>query len=420
MRFSQLQDWLSWQETLHSSEIDMGLERVRAVAERMGLLQPEAKVVSVAGTNGKGSCVATLELLCRQRGDKVGAFTSPHLLHYNERIRVDGQSVEDALICESFERIDQARGDISLTYFEFGTLAAIDIFQQLNVDVMLLEVGLGGRLDAVNILDADVAVVTSIDLDHQDWLGSDINVIGREKAGIYRPNRWAICADLGAPETVADYAHEIGALWVAMGMSMNMEQHSGHWDFSGVTSEGEPLELYHLPLPRLPLVSVAAALQAFALLDGHLDDEVAKVMTQLELPGRAQHINVHGVEYILDVAHNPAAAALLAEHLGSLEPATTHAITAIMADKDRQGVLKPLLSQVTHWHVAELSHIPRAATADQLLGDFTELGVDAGRHGDVASAIANTNAVAGDRVVIMGSFFTVAEAMAVLGGQVSG
>lgn len=176
MRYTELHDWLKWQETLHSSEIEMGLERVRAVAQKMQLLSPKARVVSVAGTNGKGSCVATLEALCLNEGLTVGGFMSPHLLRYNERIRINGQEVSDQLICESFERIDQARGGISLTYFEFGTLAAIDIFQQQGVDVMVLEVGLGGRLDAVNIMDADVAVVTSIALDHQDWLGADLQL----------------------------------------------------------------------------------------------------------------------------------------------------------------------------------------------------------------------------------------------------
>lgn len=425
MRYTELSDWLRWQEGLHSSEIDMGLDRVRAVAEKMRLLNPQAKVVSVAGTNGKGSCVATLEALCLAQGLTVGAFTSPHLLRYNERIRVNGREVDDHCICESFERIDQARGEISLTYFEFGTLAAIDIFQHKGVDVMALEVGLGGRLDAVNIMDADVAIVTSIALDHEDWLGSDINVIGREKAGIYRPHRWAICADEQAPPSVADYAHGIGAYWVAMGMSLNATQslnttsaeHREQWDWQGVTEEGELLHHSDLPVPRLPLPSVAAALQAFVLLGQPLPEGLADLLSHLQLSGRAQKIVYKGGHYLLDVAHNPAAAELLARRLEA-EPrqGTTLALVAIMKDKDRRGVFSALLTEVDQWHVAELGDNPRAADKEQLLEDLLQLGCSAQAYGSVSDALKQLSNQIGtkDRVVIMGSFFTVAEALSVL------
>lgn len=419
MRYTELSDWLRWQESLHSSEIDMGLERVHAVAEKMGLLTPEAKVVSIAGTNGKGSCVATFETLCLSQGLRVGAFTSPHLLRYNERIRINGLEVDDQEICESFERIDQARGDISLTYFEFGTLAAIDIFQQRGVDIMVLEVGLGGRLDAVNIMDADVAIVTSIALDHQDWLGSDINLIGHEKAGIYRPHRWAICADETAPATVADYAHDIGSYWVSMGMSLNVSvsDDGKHWDWQGVTEEGDFIDYSDLPVPQLPLPSVAAALQGFVLLGHSLPGDLHELLKNLQLSGRAQKIVSNGVHYLLDVAHNPAAAELLARRLaGEVCQGATHVVVAMMKDKDRAGVFSALLDVVDQWHVAGLEGNARAASGTLLLNDLQQLGCRAESYDSVTQALNRlaSQVSENDRVVVMGSFFTVAEALSVL------
>lgn len=419
MRYTELSDWLRWQEGLHSSEIDMGLERVRAVAQKMDLLTPEAKVVSIAGTNGKGSCVATFETLCLSQGLSVGTFTSPHLLRYNERIRVNGVDVDDQSICESFERIDQARGSISLTYFEFGTLAAIDIFQQRGVDIMVLEVGLGGRLDAVNIMDADVAIVTSIALDHQDWLGSDISVIGHEKAGIYRPHRWAICADETAPATVADYAHDIGSYWVAMGMSLNITvaDDGKHWDWQGVTEEGDFIDRSDLPVPQLPLPSVAAALQGFVLLGQSLPVDLLELLKNLQLSGRAQQIDFKGGHYLLDVAHNPAAANLLAQRLaGDACQGTTHIVAAMMKDKDRAGVFSALLDVADQWHVAGLEGNTRAASGSLLVEDLQQLGCSAESYGSVSDALDQLASQIGenDRVVVMGSFFTVAEALSVL------
>lgn len=417
MRYTELSDWLKWQETLHSAEIDLGLERVREVAARMQLLKPQAKVVSVAGTNGKGSCVATLEALCLQRGLKVGGFTSPHLLRYNERIKINGQPVSDQLICDSFERIDQARGEISLTYFEFGTLAAIDIFTQQQVDVMVLEVGLGGRLDAVNIMDADVAVVTSIALDHQDWLGTDLGQIGYEKAGIYRPYRWAICADETAPATVADYAHSIQAYWVAMGMSLNVAVEDGQWSWQGVTEEGDLLQHSELPLPQLPLPSVAAALQAFVLLGYELPEDLPALVAGLQLSGRAQKIDRNDRHFLLDVAHNPAAAVMLAQRLQA-EPCAgkTLCVVAMMKDKDRAGVFDALAPRVSAWYVADLPGNPRAATAGMLQADLQALQCPVQAFSTVAEALAQAEAAAAgeDRIVVMGSFFTVAAALSEL------
>ncbi|MDX9768438.1 MAG: Mur ligase family protein, partial [Ectothiorhodospiraceae bacterium] len=201
-----LDDWLAWMESHHPRQIELGLDRIRAVAARLGIAPRGAKVITVGGTNGKGSCVAFLEQLLRVDGRRVGAYTSPHLLRYNERVRIDGQAVADVDLCAAFRAVYAALGDISLTYFEFGTLAALWLLQQQPLDVWVLEVGLGGRLDAVNLIDADVAVITTVDLDHQDWLGPDRETIGREKAGIFRRDRWAICVDPEPPRSVVEAA----------------------------------------------------------------------------------------------------------------------------------------------------------------------------------------------------------------------
>ncbi len=421
MRFDTLSEWLSWQEQLHSAQIELGLGRVRAVAERMQLLTPRASVISVAGTNGKGSCVATLEALHLSAGVSVGAFTSPHFLRYNERIRLNGYEVDDQALCASFDRIDRARKEISLTYFEFGTLAALDLMQQADVDVMLLEVGLGGRLDAVNIIDADVAIVTSIALDHQDWLGSNLEVIGFEKAGVFRPHKWAICADQQAPRSVTDYAHDIGAYWISMGGSMTVESSPDSWCWSGINATGESVSFAELPIPNLPMPSVAAALQAFALLGGAWPEDLPAVLSELSLTGRSQTFLWQGAQLLLDVAHNPAAAEMLAERIRAICPkGRVHSVVAVMADKDRQGIFQPLVSQVHQWYVSGIPYVSRASSASLLADNLKTLGVDAASISQfakvedaVSTAVANSQA--GDTVLVMGSFYTVAAVLELTG-----
>lgn len=412
MRYNTLSDWLDWQESLHGQEIDMGLSRIRQVAERMNLLNPKGRVVTVAGTNGKGSCVATLEALCLAGGQSVGAFTSPHLFEYNERIRINGSTASDAEICQSFQRIDDARGDITLTYFEFGALAAIDVFTRNQVDVLLLEVGLGGRLDAVNIIDADVAIVTSIALDHEAWLGSDRSVIGREKAGIYRAGRPAICADAGAPDSVRETALAVGAQWLAVGEAFTWEQQDDAWHWCS----GE-IEYHNLPKPQLPQPSVAAALFAYRTLGFELPSSLPQLLAALHLPGRTQQLICAGKSLILDVAHNPAAAEHLANYLRSQPVAgQTLALVAMMADKDLSGVFQPLLKCVDAWHVADLPGNPRAASAAQLQQCLHDEGVTAVSWNRVATALAAIvpDMQPHDRLLVFGSFFTVADAQIAL------
>ena len=415
-RFERLDDWLIWLEGHHPVEIELGLGRIRIVADRLGLLNPRARIVTIGGTNGKGSCVAVCSALLRAAGWKVGSYISPHILSYNERVCVNGQPVSDAALCEAFARIDEARGDISLTYFEFGTLAAFEIFRDANVDVMVLEVGLGGRLDAVNLLDADVAVVTSVDLDHQSWLGNDRDSIGREKAGIYRTGRPGLCADPEPPLGLLDTAAQMGVTLQCAGDAFGFKARAEDWCWWGSSAENQPLHLT-LPVPLLPWSSVAAALQAVAQLGVDLPAVVPESgLEKLTLRGRFQQLSWRGCPVILDVAHNPAAARHLAERLARHPVARTFVVVGIMADKDRVGTLAPMKSLATEWWLAALPGVPRAASPEQLKKDLAELGAQPGGYGTVPEALRwlELSVQPGDRIVFMGSFFTVSAALVAL------
>lgn len=432
MRFQTLSEWLTWLEGHHPKEIDLGLERTREVAQRLGLLEPAAKVISVAGTNGKGSCVAACAALLERAGVRVGSYTSPHLLQYNERIRVQGVPATDAQISQAFARIDRASPDISLTYFEYGTLAALEVFRQCEVEVMVLEVGLGGRLDAVNILDADVAIVTSVDLDHQDWLGNDRNAIGREKAGIYRPGHPALCADCLPPEGLREAARETGVTVAFMGKDpartdSGYRQEAGLWHCWGWLGQApDPdaprFEVSGQALPPLPLPSLAAALQAVACL-GYDPTALnaAETLSDLSLPGRYQRLRRWGREFILDVAHNPAAARFLAGRLQADGIRPSLVLVAMMADKDRRASLAPLVSGVGAWWLASLPEFPRAASTEMLCEDLKSLGAEPVGCGTVAAGFdwLVTHTQEGDQIVIMGSFFTVAAALRCLDSSAS-
>jgi len=430
MRFHSLDEWLRWQESLHSSEIDMGLDRVREVAGRMGLLKPSARVVTVAGTNGKGSCVTSLQSLLNTSGYRIASYTSPHLLRYNERIRLDGKPASDALICAAFERIDQARkdplkGEISLTYFEFGTLAAISVAETEAVDYLLLEVGLGGRLDAVNILDADVAVVTSIARDHEAWLGTDLSVIGREKAGVFRAGRPAICASTDVPPSVRARAEELGSFYIAAEEGLSWHCTGKVWSWSGLDHQGQPLTLSDLPIPALPLPSVAAAIQAFVCFGEHVTEKHRTALAELSLPGRAQCIERDGVSIVLDVGHNPAASVYLADRLAAGNcSGKTYFVMAMMADKDMSAVFAPLLPMAQGIFLAELAGNARAASVakmhEALAACTAAKRFEVAELGSVENSLITALNIAdsGDRVVVTGSFFTVAEALSYLGLEV--
>lgn len=411
MRFQTLTEWLAWQETLHPRAIDLGLERVRAVAERMGLLAPSHTVITVAGTNGKGSSVAMLEAMLGCAGLHVGAYTSPHLWRYNERIRIDREPVTDAAIIAAFECIDAARGDISLSYFEFGTLAALELFRRAQLDVAVLEVGLGGRLDAVNILDADCALVTGIGIDHVEWLGPDRDTIGREKAGIFRAGRPAVCSDPQPPATVRETARAIGAIWFGLGEHFSYQRDTATWSWWS-----NSVRLESLPLPAMPgpfqLQNAAGALMALQTLGTHLPLPVQALRDGMQRARSAGRFSIVPgvVEEIFDVAHNPHAATALAGALAA-RPCSgrTRAVCAMLADKDAAGVAAQLAGQVHDWYLAGLDGARGQSAAALALR--MQLPAAPPLFPDPATALAAARAEAqpGDRIVVFGSFHTIAE-----------
>lgn len=423
MQLDSLSAWLGWLEQNHPQEIDLGLDRVACVATRMALLNPSATVITVAGTNGKGSCVTATAALLSAAGYSVGVYTSPHLLHYNERIVVDGKPVADEEICSAFAAIYSACQQVSaefphavsLTYFEYGTLAALEIFRRRNVTALVLEVGLGGRLDAVNIINADIAVITSIALDHTDWLGDNRDVIGYEKAGIMRAGKPVICADFSPPITILDQAMALAAPLYLISRDFGfMQTDAGHWNWwTGAQ------EFRDQPLPQLPLPSVAAALQVANLLGLNLPTLNAfDCVAALRVPGRFQTIQWHDRHVILDVAHNPAATAYLVERLvQTASPSSkVHGIVAMMSDKDRAQSLANLKGRINHWYLADLEFIPRAATIEQLRQNLTDLDLSADFSGTVADCLqrALNNSNPADRILIFGSFYTVAAGLQAL------
>jgi len=415
MRFSNLDEWLAWQETLHPRKIDLGLERVRSVAQAMGLDRPIHTVVTVAGTNGKGSSVALLASILDAGGYRVGRYTSPHLLRYNERIRIENQDIPDLDLCESFERVDQARGATTLSYFEFGTLAALDIFHRQGVDLAILETGLGGRLDAVNILDADVALVTSIGVDHVEWLGADRNSIGLEKAGIFRRGRPAVCGDPKPPNSLAHAAQSVGATWLARGEAFDLEDNGDHWSWWSATQRLETLSKPSLT-GGFQLANAAGALMVLECLAERFPVSRATIQQGLStarLSGRMEVIG-ESPERILDVAHNPDAARALVETFRGGKPRRTLVVLAMLGSKDVEGTAKTLAAVAEGWYLAGLQ-VEDGLTVEQLAERIRGViaAQPAGLFGSVTDAYrqALQDAKPEDRVLVCGSFHTVAEVM---------
>jgi dihydrofolate synthase/folylpolyglutamate synthase len=415
-----LADWLERQQKSHPSAIDLTLSRVREVAQRLDLLTPAPRVVTVGGTNGKGSTVACIDAVVRAAGLRCGRFTSPHLVRYNERICVDGLEASDATLVESFERIDAARRDVTLTFFEYNALAALDIFRRAAVDVAVLEVGLGGRLDATNIVDSDVAVVCSIGLDHVDWLGNTLEDIGREKAGIFRRGRPAVLGSADLPASVWHAIEEIGARAVVPGRDYHATRTAAGWDFS----YGELL-LRDLPMPTLTgihqMSNAAAALAAAKDLGVKFTQAIVKeALRNVRLAGRFQRALMDSgngpIEWIFDVAHNVPAAAGLAENLRALPRRRVIAVCGILGDKDIPGIAAAVGAQVDAWIPVALEG-PRALSTQELARHLPS-GANILAHApDVAAGcrIARQAALSGDRVLVFGSFLTVGPALAFLG-----
>ncbi|MCU7915565.1 MAG: bifunctional tetrahydrofolate synthase/dihydrofolate synthase [Candidatus Thiodiazotropha sp. (ex Gloverina cf. vestifex)] len=416
MRFDTLDQWLDWQSTLHPQEIELGLERVADVWQRLKPDGLESLVITVAGTNGKGSCVAMLDSIYRKAGYRVGVYTSPHLIRYNERIKLDGKPVEDRRLCEVFDAIDKARGDTTLTYFEFGTLAALYVFAEEHPDLVILEVGLGGRLDAVNIIDADLALISSIDLDHTDWLGETREEIGMEKAGIMRPGRPVVLADPEMPTSVFTAAQQVGARTLTLGRDYNFRQIATGWRWSG--PDGNPL---NLPVPALPalwqLQNAAAVVMACRCLQQQLecrDEDLAAGLEQVRLPGRLQLITGRP-NVLLDVAHNPQAVRSLRSYLARHpEQNPIRAVFGLLHDKDATAVASIMGDSIEAWHLMDLPG-NRGRLSNALAGTMRDAGITAPIHGyqtfTKAFGAARSEAKGKGLILIFGSFLVVGEAM---------
>jgi dihydrofolate synthase/folylpolyglutamate synthase len=410
-----LDDWLEYISAQHPATIALGLDRVREVAARMAFARPPV-VITVGGTNGKGSACAMAERILLEAGYRVGLYTSPHLLRYNERVRLNGDEATDGALTRAFELVEAARGATQLTYFEFGTLAALDAFDEAKVEVAILEVGLGGRLDAVNIVDADVAAVVSVDLDHQAYLGPDRESIGFEKAGIFRPSRPAIFGDSNPPARLLEHARAIGADLLLLGRDFRVEAHDRQWDFIGRKGAHRAL-----PMPALrgrwQLQNAAVALAALDELADRLPvslGEVKRGLTLVRLPGRLQALPGRP-SVVLDVGHNPHAARALAEGLGDMGfYKRTLGVFAMLGDKDIGGVADAMRGRIDRWFVAA-ANAERAAPAQKVAEILAQRGLGGVTRtfATVPAALeaARREAAPDDRIVVFGSFHTVAEAL---------
>lgn len=415
-----MSDWLSWLETCSPNEIELGLERVQVVLERLGLQRP-GHLLLVAGTNGKGSCVAMLQALLLASGVSVGAYTSPHVLRYNERIAVNGTQATDTDIIAAFERVEAVRADVPLTYFEYGTLAAMVVFAAAEVQAWVLEVGMGGRLDATNVLDPTAVLITNVSLDHCDWLGDDIESIAVEKAGVMRKGMAVVFGAEQVPKAVLVHAAALGADLLVAGRdyahAMNAD---GTWNWRGRTQSLQALQ----PPGLMGSFQIGNAAAVLSLLDvaGFTAllsvASVNAVLPALSLTGRAQRVTMHGTEWLLDVAHNPAAATVLAETLQANTVAgTTTAMIGMLDDKDATGFIVALRDQVERW-IAVTADSPRAVPADELgrqianLCDRSCLVADS-----LASAMqfARRDVAENDRILVTGSFFLVGPVLKQLG-----
>ena len=408
----KLDAWLARIEKLHPAEIELGLARINLVADRLQLLPLAGNVIVVAGTNGKGSTVALLDQLARAAGFSTAVYTSPHLLRFNERVRVNGKLADDDSLCQAFAAIDQAREDIALTYFEYTTLAALIIFQQHQPDLTILEVGLGGRLDAVNIVDADVSIITSIGLDHTDWLGDTLEAIAVEKAGVRRANKPLLFAGDEMPAVIAELCSQDKVPLMRAGEQFGW--HSGHlfWQHGDASARAQ----VECEAPVwLGEDNLASAVQALALLGLLNEDVISTVAGNARVPGRSQHLQIDGITWVFDVGHNAEALSRFVERLPKISSKTV-ALVGMLADKPAQRALAPFVSLVSHWYLAALSGT-RGQSAAQLrkaLPDGPSARVD--EFADVASAVSalRERLDQQDRVLVVGSFHTVAEAATAL------
>ena len=413
-----VEDWLQWLETLHPKKIDMSLDRVTTVIKTLSLTKPDYKIITIGGTNGKGSCVALLEGIYREAGFQVGAYSSPHLWRFNERIRFNTVDVSDEKLIDLFVAINNARGNITLSYFEYATLAALLYFSWSEVDIALLEVGLGGRLDAVNAVNADASLLVSIAIDHQEWLGETREEIGYEKAGIMRHRRPTIVAERDCPKSILSFAEQAQATVKRIGYEFDGKVDNAGWAYHDLSCEKS-----ELPFPTFggdeQLNNAAGCVAVVEALQKELpvsNDALVSGLKRTQLAARAQILEIDGVKWIFDVAHNPVAVSSLSKVLDRYPVGgRTLAIVAIMADKDLVGILKPMLPAVDEWLVTQTGD-ERSASAESIkeaLGEGAMVTV----YPDITMACesAKRNANQTDRVVVYGSFYLVGPAMSTLG-----
>ncbi|MGE6263479.1 bifunctional tetrahydrofolate synthase/dihydrofolate synthase [Aeromonas media] len=403
-----LVDWLSYLEQIHPVNIDMGLDRVGAVARRMGLTQLPFKVITVAGTNGKGSSCAMAASILMAAGYKVGVYSSPHLLRFTERVRIDGAELSDNEHCAAFAEVEAARGEIALTFFEFATLAGLWLFCRAAPDVLLLEVGLGGRLDATNVVESDVALITSIALDHCDWLGDTREAVAVEKAGVYRAGKPAISGEPNPPTTIASEAARLGAFLRQVGRDFHCDEQDADWDYHGLN------HWLGLPKPALPLMNAVTVLAALESLGLPLPESAIRDgLANARLAGRMQRLQNDPL-VIVDVAHNPHSAAYLASQLRQIPcKGKRRAVVGMLKDKDMAGSLAELDGLIDQWFLASLTG-PRAATAEQLAAALGDGQGSAATFDGVSAAYGAAMAASSpdDMVIVFGSFYTVADVLA--------
>jgi len=424
-RDSGLQVWIDWLLSMHAQEIELGIDRVAKVAVQLKINRPAPFVISVAGTNGKGSSVAMLSSILDAGGYKVGTYTSPHILRFNERIQLNGKVVSDQQIVDAFLEIELARGDVKLTYFEFSTLAALLIFKQEHVEVAVLEVGLGGRLDAVNLVDADAVLITAIGIDHIEWLGADRSVIATEKAGITRANKPAVCSDPNPPRSLFDYViekqvplHSLGRDFSFKKPMLNESQQA--WSISLANNW---LEVHDksLPFPALKgqfqLQNAAGVLALLSEVQQSLPVDylaICEGLMSVSHPGRLERLIVNNNDWLIDVAHNPQSADALAEYLSASDPKHTYsAVFSVLSDKDSLPMVKTLAPYVRKWFIADLA-IPRSTSLSQLTSLLLTAGVKQDNiivSDSIDDAVGKVSTVFSAPVLVWGSFFTVSQTL---------
>lgn len=418
MENKTLNEWLAYLEQLHPTEIELGLTRIGKVAKDLELINFDAKVITVAGTNGKGTTCAFLEEILLQAGYKVGVYSSPHIQRYTERLRINKQEMAEQYHCDAFSKIEARRGDISLSYFEYVTLGCLDILKAQQCDFILLEVGLGGRLDATNVVESDISVVTTIAIDHIDWLGDDREKIGFEKAGVFRPLKTVICGELDAPQSLQDHAKSINADISYAGKDFQTQVDSDGWSWTGKRT------LSNLPLTLMPLQNASTALAVIEALDLNLSESLLnKAIGEAQLAGRLQKISKKGeIDTYLDVAHNPQSATYLATQLALLRQpkSKVFAIVGMLEDKDLTGIFSAMNAHIDHYFLIPL-HSHRGASQQTLLRHYQSSNnrfakVDCFEDITFAYKSVLSMANSNDIIIVFGSFYTISDFLTISQG----